>query len=69
MDELVKLVSERTGLSEEKSKVAVEVVLDYLKAKLPAPVAGQIDNLLGGGGTATGLDDLTAGLGGLLGKK
>jgi hypothetical protein len=69
LDELVKLVSDRTGLSEEKSKVAVEIVLDYLKAKLPAPVAGQIDNLLAGGGTATGLDDLAAGLGGLLGNK
>ncbi|MDX1522191.1 MAG: hypothetical protein R3264_11225 [Anaerolineae bacterium] len=69
MDELIKLVSVRTGLSKEKSKLAVEIVLDYLKAKLPAPVAGQIDSYLAGGGTATGLDDMAAGLGGLLGKK
>lgn len=63
MDELVKLVSEKTGLSEEMSKVAVETVLNYLKDKLPAPIAGQIDNVLEG--KADG--GLAGGLGGLLG--
>ena len=32
------------------SKVAVETVLEYLKGKLPAPIAGQIDSVLEGGG-------------------
>ena len=68
MDELIKLVSQKTGLSEEMSKVAVEVVLGYLKDKLPDPIAGQIDSLLGGG-LATGLGDLAGGLGTMLGKK
>ena len=68
MDELVKLVAEKTGLSEEMSKLAVETVLNYLKGKLPAPIAGQIDNVLAGG-AAGGLGDLTEGLGGLFGKK
>ena len=49
MDELVQLVSQKTGLSEEMSKGAVEVVLDYIKNKLPDPIASQIDNLLEGG--------------------
>ena len=49
MEELVQLVSDRTGLSEEMSKVAVDTVIDYLKDKLPAPIAGQID--LAGRGT------------------
>jgi hypothetical protein len=69
VDELIKLVSQKTGLSEEMSKVAVEVVLGYLKDKLPDPIAGQIDSLLGGGGLATGLGDLAGGLGAILGKK
>lgn len=68
MDELVKLVSEKTGLSEEMSKVAVETVLNYLKDKLPGPIAGQIDNVLGGGESG-GLGDLAGGLGGLFGNK
>ena len=37
MDQLVKLVSQKTGLSEEMSKTAVEVVVNYLKDKLPRP--------------------------------
>jgi hypothetical protein len=64
MEELIKLVSEKTGVSEEIAEKAVEVVLDYLKEKLPGPVGGQIDSLLGGGG---GLADAAKGLGGLLG--
>ena len=37
MDELVKLVSEKTGLSKEMSETAVKIVLDYVKTKLPKP--------------------------------
>ncbi len=68
MDELVKQVSEKTGLSEEKSKIAVETVLNYLKDKLPDPIAGQIDNVLGGG-ESDALGNLAGGLGGLFGNK
>ena len=53
MDELIKLVSKKTGLPEDKAKVAVQVVVDFLKKKLPAPVAGQIDSVLKGGGRAS----------------
>ncbi len=66
MDELVKLVVQKTGLPEDKAKVAVETVVDYLKKKLPAPAASQMDALLKGGG---GVGDMAKGLGGLLGRK
>jgi len=70
MDELVKLVSHKVGLSEEMAKTAVETVVGYLKDKLPAPIAGQIDGLLGGGGMPADLGDTAKGLlGGLFGKK
>ena len=69
MDEIVKLVAQKTGLSEEKAKVAVETVIGFLKDKLPGPVAGQIDGILAGEGGAPGLGGLAQGLGGLLGKK
>ena len=64
MDELVKLVSKKTGLSADKSQVAVEIVVDFLKSKLPGPVASQIDGILKGGNVG----DMAKGLGGLLGK-
>ncbi len=68
MDELIKLVSQKTGISDEMSKQAVEVVLGYLKDNLPEPLAGQIDGLLSGAGLG-GLGDLAQGLGGILGQK
>ena len=37
MDELIKLVSEKTGLPEATARVAVETVLGFLKDRLPAP--------------------------------
>jgi nucleoid DNA-binding protein len=66
MDELVKLVSKKTGLSEAQSKQAVETVIGYLKSKLPAPVASQIDGVLSG---KSQVADVAKGLGGLLKKK
>jgi uncharacterized protein (DUF2267 family) len=65
MDELVKMVAKKTGLSPEMAKTAVTTVLDFLKKKLPAPIAGQIDAVLGGG-AASGVADA---LGGMFGKK
>ena len=46
MDELVKLVSKKTGLSEAMALVAVNAVIGFLKKKLPAPVGAQIDLFL-----------------------
>ena len=64
MDELVKLVAKKTGLSEEMAQVAVNTVVEYLKDKLPGPAGAQLDALLDGADVA----DLLGGLGSLLGK-
>ena len=66
MDELVKAVAEKTGLPEAQAKKAAEAVLDFLKEKLPAPIAGQLDNLLENPGVA---DQASSLLGNLFGKK
>jgi hypothetical protein len=66
MDELIKLVSQKTGLPQDKAKVAVETVVNFLKQKLPPSIAGQLDTLLSGGSLQ---DNLTKGLGDLLGGK
>ena len=65
MDELVKLVTEKTGLPEAQARQAVEVVLNYIKDKAPEPFGAQIDALIEGGGLP-GLSGLAGGLGGLL---
>jgi len=66
MDELVDLVVKKTGVSEAIAEKAIEVVIGYLKKKLPAPIAGQIDAFLGGEGLADNAEDLLKGLGNLL---
>ena len=69
MDEIVKQVAAKTGISEEQAKTAVTTVLGFLKNKLPAPIAGQIDGVIGGGGEsssgAVGLGDLASKAGSL----
>lgn len=61
MEELVALVSQKTGLSRDASAEAVEVVLDYIKKKLPKPVAAQVDAVLGAGSAADALGSLFGG--------
>jgi uncharacterized protein (DUF2267 family) len=68
MDELVKLVSEKAGISDSQAKQAVETVMGFLKDKLPEPIASQIESALTGG-ELPDLGDLGKSLGGLLGKK
>jgi uncharacterized protein (DUF2267 family) len=67
MDELVKLVTDKVGITEAQAQQAVETVLGYLKEKLPEPIAGQVEAALEG--DLSGLADLAGGLGGLFGKK
>jgi uncharacterized protein (DUF2267 family) len=67
MDELIKLVTQKAGISEAQAKQAVDTVLGFLKQNLPAPLAGQIDAALKG--DLSGLGDIAGSLGGLFGKK
>jgi hypothetical protein len=67
MDGLINLVAQRTGISTDQAKVAVETVLGFLKEKLPAPMAAQLDGVLSGKGPDLG--GLAGGLGGMFGRK
>lgn len=70
MNEIIQRLIERTGLPEDKAATAVETVVGFLKEKLPAPVASQIDSLLSSdSGMADKLGGMGASLGGLFGKK
>lgn len=74
MDELIKQVVERTGISEQQARGAVETVLGFIKTRLPESLAGQLDGLVGGasgaaGGIAGAAGDVLGGLGGMLGGK
>jgi hypothetical protein len=66
MEELIKLVSQKTGLPQDKAKTAVDTVIGFLKTRLPPAIAGQLDAVLAGGKLP---GDLAQNLGSLLGGK
>jgi len=49
MEELVKQVSEKAGITQEQARAAVEAVAGFLKEKVPAPFNGYIDSFMGTG--------------------
>jgi len=62
MDELIKMVSERTGIAPEKAQQAVDTVFSFLKAKLPPSIGNHLDAL------ATGnLESMASSFGGMSG--
>ncbi len=82
MNELVQLVQQKTGLSEDMAQKVVDTVTGYLKAKLPEPMASGLDSLMAGnagaedgggapdgGGMMDKAKSMVAGLGGMLGNK
>ena len=46
MKELINIIVQKTGISEENAQKTVQVMLGFLKAKLPAPLALQLDSFL-----------------------
>lgn len=69
MDELTQLIVNKTGLSDANARLAIETVIGFLKTKLPAPIAIQLDTVIQGKGVGDiDMDKVTA-LGGLFGKK
>ena len=76
MDELIDLVVQKTGISQDDARKAVEVIVNALKSKLPGPIAGHLDSFISGGvsggmgGLAAEAGEMLKGkLGGLFGGK
>ncbi len=65
MNELIKNIAGKTGISDDQAQQAVNAVLAFLKDKLPAPVSAQLDSLLDQGGDSAA--DIAKSLGSKLG--
>lgn len=65
MEELVQKIVERTGISEEQARGAVETVAEVLRERIPSPYNKYVDSFLQGGGEGGGLGSM---LGGFFGK-
>lgn len=48
MDELIKLVTQKTGLDEKMAEQVLDVVVRYLRSKLPGPAFNQVEAALRG---------------------
>lgn len=66
MNELINLIVSKTGLTEEQARKAAEITVGFIKTKLPAPLAGQVDAFLGGANPA---QDIGKNIEGLFGRK
>ncbi len=67
MDALTRLVSEKTGISQDQARTAVETVLGFVKEKLPAPIAAQVESAIQDPGAIGQASSMLGSLGGMLG--
>ncbi len=49
MDEIIKTITAKTGITEEQARQAVQATVDFIKSKIPPMFATQLDRLLDGG--------------------
>lgn len=62
MKQVIDTIVQRTGISPQQAEQAVQIAMNALKSRLPAPLHAQIESALSGSG------DREAGPGGLGGK-
>jgi hypothetical protein len=65
MDELINLVVQKTGISQDDARKAVEVIVNELKSRLPGSVASHLDSFISGG-VSSGMSTLEAEAGEML---
>jgi len=68
MEKLIKLVSEKTGISDTQAKAAVDTVIGFLKEKMPAGVGNQVESFIKGNPVGGIADKITKGVGDFLGS-
>ena len=61
MNELIQELKNRVGLDDQKAQSAAQTVIEFLKQRLPAPIASQLDSAMAGG-MAKGLTDKLGGM-------
>lgn len=71
MATLAQIVAEKAGITEAQAQMAVKTVADFLKEKLPAPIASQVEAVLTTdvSGVAGAAESVMKGLSGFMGKK
>ena len=63
MDDLIKQITERTGLPADQARAAAQTTIDFLKEKLPESMRGYVDMALNSGM----IDDVASQAGNIIG--
>lgn len=58
MEELIKMVTQKTGISEAQAKSAVDAIVSFLKDKMPGGIGNQVEAFVKGGGSAGNIGDV-----------
>ncbi len=69
MQDLIKMVTEKTGISESQAKSAIDTVVSFLKDKMPGGLGSQVESFIAGNAGSIGniADSIKDKVGGLLG--
>ena len=54
MEELIKVVTAKAGISESQAKSAVETVVSFLKDKMPGGIGSQVESFITGNAGTVG---------------
>ncbi len=70
MEQLIKMISEKTGISTEQSTKALSTVTTFLKEKMPMGIGSQVESFIKGGNGSTDIvaGDLKEKISGIFGK-
>jgi len=49
MDQVIRMIQDRTGIDADQARTAATTVVGFLKDKLPGPIASQVDGVMNGG--------------------
>lgn len=63
MEELIQTVADKTGISPDQARSAIETIVDHLKDRLPMGLGDKIESFLQNGSESSSLgDELLGGL-------
>jgi nucleoid DNA-binding protein len=67
MEELIKMVTQKVGISESQAKSAVDTIVSFLKDKMPAGIGSQVESFIKGSSSSAenvvdGLKEKASGL-------
>ena len=68
MEDLIKMVTQKVGISESQAKSAVETIVSFLKNKMPGGIGSQVETFIKGNTGSVGdmTDNIKDKVGGFL---